>query len=93
MARFQRLDGKDVFFLTGTDEHGIKMPQTARKRGITARELADSNGAEFLRMTVALNASNDDFVRTNRAHSAEPRPNPFYWPPFIAAGRSRIESA
>ena len=36
LARFQRLDGKDVFFLTGTDEHGIKMLQTARKEGITA---------------------------------------------------------
>ena len=38
MARFQRLDGKDVFFLTGTDEHGQKMQQTARKRGHHARE-------------------------------------------------------
>jgi len=47
LARFQRLDGKDVFFLTGTDEHGIKMLQTARKEGITPRELADRNTAEF----------------------------------------------
>ena len=37
IARFQRLDGKDVFFLTGTDEHGMKMQQTARKRGISRR--------------------------------------------------------
>ncbi|TIP34059.1 MAG: methionine--tRNA ligase, partial [Mesorhizobium sp.] len=64
LARFQRLDGKDVFFLTGTDEHGIKMLQTARKEGITARELADRNSAEFMRMANALNASNDDFIRT-----------------------------
>jgi len=64
LARFQRLDGKDVFFLTGTDEHGIKMLQTARKEGITARELADRNSAEFKRMASALNASNDDFIRT-----------------------------
>jgi methionyl-tRNA synthetase len=64
LARFQRLDGKDVFFLTGTDEHGTKMVQTARKEGLTARELADRNSAEFRRMAKALNASNDDFIRT-----------------------------
>ncbi|MCO5157146.1 MAG: methionine--tRNA ligase [Aquamicrobium sp.] len=64
LARFQRLDGKEVYFLTGTDEHGIKMHQTARKEGITPRELADRNAAEFQRMAVALNASNDDFIRT-----------------------------
>jgi methionyl-tRNA synthetase len=64
LARFQRLDGKQVYFLTGTDEHGIKMHQTARKEGITPRELADRNAAEFQRMAKALNASNDDFIRT-----------------------------
>ena len=64
LARFQRLDGKDVFFLTGTDEHGIKMLQTAKKEGITPRQLADRNAAEFQRMAKALNASNDDFIRT-----------------------------
>ena len=67
LARFQRHDGKDVFFLTGTDEHGIKMLQTARKEGITPRELADRNAAEFRRMTEVLNASNDDFIRTTEA--------------------------
>ena len=64
LARFQRLDGKQVYFLTGTDEHGIKMHQTARKEGVTPRELADRNAAEFQRMAQALNASNDDFIRT-----------------------------
>jgi methionyl-tRNA synthetase len=64
LARFQRLDGKDVFFLTGTDEHGSKMVQTAKKEGITPRELADRNTAEFQRMAKVLNASNDDFIRT-----------------------------
>ena len=64
LARFQRHDGKDVFFLTGTDEHGIKMLQTARKEGLTARQLADRNAAEFRRMAEALNISNDDFIRT-----------------------------
>ncbi len=71
LARFQRLDGKDVFFLTGTDEHGIKMLQTARKEGITPRELADRNTAEFQRMAEALNASNDDFIRTSEKRHYE----------------------
>ncbi|GGA85326.1 methionine--tRNA ligase [Brucella endophytica] len=72
LARFQRLDGKDVHFLTGTDEHGIKMLQTAKKEGITPRELADRNAGEFQRMAEALNASNDDFIRTTekRHHAA-----------------------
>ncbi|WP_137153631.1 methionine--tRNA ligase [Rhizobium sp. FKL33] len=64
LARFQRLDGREVFFLTGTDEHGQKMQQTARALGMTARELADRNSAEFRRMGPIFNASNDDFIRT-----------------------------
>src|SRR6187455_3389475 len=51
LARFQRLDGKDVFFLTGTDEHGLKMQQTAEKEGITPLALADRNSAIFRSMT------------------------------------------
>jgi methionyl-tRNA synthetase len=65
LARFQRLDGKDIRFLTGTDEHGIKMLQTARKEGISPNELADRNSSEFKKMAVLLNASNDDFIRTS----------------------------
>ncbi|TPI59364.1 methionine--tRNA ligase [Mesorhizobium sp. B3-1-3] len=64
LARFQRLDGKDVFFLTGTDEHGLKMQQTAEKEGITPLELADRNSAIFRSMTETLGASNDEFIRT-----------------------------
>ena len=67
MARFQRCDGKDVHFLTGTDEHGQKMLQAARKEGLTAQALADRNSAEFKKMAVLLNASNDDFIRTSEA--------------------------
>ena len=64
LARFQRLDGKDVFFLSGTDEHGQKMQQTAAKEGITPIELADRNSAVFRKMLSVLNCSNDDFIRT-----------------------------
>ncbi len=64
IARFQRLDGRDVFFLTGTDEHGQKMQQTARAEGITPEELAKRNSDAFRAMGTLLNASNDDFIRT-----------------------------
>ncbi len=64
MARFQRLDGKDVMFLTGTDEHGEKVHKTAEQNGMEAKEFADQNAAEFERMTKTLAISNDDFIRT-----------------------------
>ncbi len=64
LARFARHDGKDVFFLTGTDEHGQKMQQTAEKEGISPIELADRNSAVFRRMVETLGCSNDDFIRT-----------------------------
>ncbi len=67
LARFKRLDGFDVFFLTGTDEHGIKMLQTARDQNMTPRELADTNTPHFQRMVNALGCSNDDFIRTSEA--------------------------
>ena len=67
IARFKRLDGYDVFFLTGTDEHGQKMLQTATKEGIEVRALADRNAARFRAMADALNASQDDFIRTTEA--------------------------
>jgi methionyl-tRNA synthetase len=64
IARFMRLDGYDVFFLTGTDEHGIKMHQTAAKEGITPRELVERNVPLFRAMVERMNCSNDDFIRT-----------------------------
>jgi methionyl-tRNA synthetase len=67
LARFARLDGKDVFFLSGTDEHGQKMQQTAMKEGISPLELADRNSAVFRKMLAALNCSNDEFFRTTEA--------------------------
>ncbi|MEN9895188.1 MAG: hypothetical protein RIR97_1040, partial [Pseudomonadota bacterium] len=66
LARFQRLDGRDVYFLTGTDEHGQKMQQTARAEGISPQALADRNSGEFQAMATLLNASNDDFIRTTQ---------------------------
>jgi len=70
LARFRRLQGRDVFFLTGTDEHGIKMLQTARAQGISAAELADRNTPKFRDMVQALNCSNDDFITTREERHA-----------------------
>lgn len=72
MARFQRLLDKDVFFLSGTDEHGLKMQQTAEKEGITPKALADKNSDVFRTMLGALGCSNDQFIRTTeeRHHAA-----------------------
>jgi methionyl-tRNA synthetase len=64
LARWKRLEGRDVFFLTGTDEHGIKMVQTAQAQGIPVRDLADKNAGQFKNLAAALNLSNDDFIRT-----------------------------
>jgi methionyl-tRNA synthetase len=64
IARWRRLEGREVFFLTGTDEHGTKMVQTAATLGTTARALADRNSARFRDLAAALNISNDDFIRT-----------------------------
>jgi methionyl-tRNA synthetase len=64
MARFQRLDGKDVMFLTGTDEHGEKVAKTAEKNGVAPKAFADVNAAAFEAMDKTLNISHDDFIRT-----------------------------
>jgi len=65
LARFQRLDGKDVFFLTGTDEHGQKMVQTAQNEGMSPADLATRNAARFKEMDERLNISFDRFIRTS----------------------------
>ena len=63
-ARFERLLGRDVFFLTGTDEHGQKVEQSARDRGMTPQALADENSAEFRHIMGRFDLSNDEFIRT-----------------------------
>lgn len=67
LARFKRLDGYDVFFLTGTDEHGLKMHQTAGREGMSPRELVDRNSAVFKDMDATLEVSYDRFIRTTEA--------------------------
>ena len=64
IARFQRLRGRDVFFLTGTDEHGLKMAQTAREQGLPPAEFAERMSSSFKQMDDDLNISYDRFIRT-----------------------------
>jgi methionyl-tRNA synthetase len=70
-ARFQRLDGKDMLFVTGMDEHGLKMQQTAAREGLTPLQLADRTAAQFEAMGEKLNARADDIVRTTQARHKE----------------------
>lgn len=90
IARFHRLEGRDVFFLTGTDEHGIKMLQTARRDGITPQELADRNVAHFKAMDERLDISFDRFIRTSeQAHHEASRA---IWQRMLDAGDIYLDS-
>jgi methionyl-tRNA synthetase len=64
LARHMRQRGEDVFFLTGTDEHGEPVADAARDQGLEPRELADLNAERFKRLAARLNVSNDFFIRT-----------------------------
>ena len=64
MARYRRLAGDEVFFLTGTDEHGDKIAQSAAKSGLTPQALADRNSGLFRETWRRLGITNDDFIRT-----------------------------
>ena len=65
IARYKRLDGFDVFFLTGSDEHGQKIQRTAEEKGVTPIEYVDGIVAGFKNLWERLNISNDDFIRTS----------------------------
>ncbi len=65
LARHMRQRGEDVFFLTGTDEHGEPVADVAEQEGIPPRELADRNVVHFKEMVERVNASNDFFIRTS----------------------------
>lgn len=67
IARFHRLSGKEVFFLTGTDDHGQKMFRTARGRNMSPKALADQLTPRYRDMAAAFLCSNDDFIRTSEA--------------------------
>ena len=64
VARYHRLKGDDTFFLTGTDEHGVKMVKTAAGLNLTPAELADKMSGAFRQLWPKLHVTNDDFIRT-----------------------------
>ncbi len=66
IARFKRLAGYDVFFLTGSDEHGLKIQQKAEEAGVKPIEYTDKIVASFQNLWKRLNISNDDFIRTTQ---------------------------
>lgn len=71
VARYHRLKGDDTFYLTGTDEYGSKMRDTAKTLGLTEKELADQNSAKFVKLAEDLHLSNDDFIRTTEDRHTE----------------------
>jgi methionyl-tRNA synthetase len=84
IARFKRLDGYDVLFVTGMDEHGLKMQQTAQREAITPKELADRTAEQFLRMGEVLEAPADEVVRTTEERHK--RASQALWDAMQAAG-------
>ena len=71
VARFKRLRGLDVFFLTGTDEHAAKVADKAAENGVTAQEWADRNAEYFERTFNDLGTTHDDFIRTSQDRHKE----------------------
>lgn len=64
MARYKRSQGYDTFFLTGTDEHGLKIEQKAEAQGIKPQEFVDKMAASYKKLWKSLNISYDKFIRT-----------------------------
>lgn len=90
IARFKRLDGFDVRFLTGTDEHGLKMVETAAAEGIPTAQLARRNSDVFQRLQEKLNISFDRFIRTTDADHHEA--SKAIWRRMEAAGDIYLDS-
>jgi len=84
IARFQRQAGRDVRFQTGTDEHGLKMAQTARDQGRDVRDLAADMSGQFRAMCDTLDISYDRFIRTTDADHA--RASTAIWEAMAASG-------
>ncbi|MDP7028518.1 MAG: class I tRNA ligase family protein, partial [Candidatus Marinimicrobia bacterium] len=70
-ARFKRLDGYNVFFLTGTDEHGQKIQKAAEKNKKSPKDFCDEISKTFKNLTKILNLTNDDFIRTTEKRHAD----------------------
>lgn len=84
LARYHRLKGDDTYFLTGTDEHGSKMKQTAKALGREIKDVVDENAQFFKELAQLLNLSNDDFIRTTEERHK--RGAIKMWNKLVAAG-------
>lgn len=71
IARYKRLKGYDVYFQTGTDEHGLKIEDKARESGQTPQQFVDTIATEIKRIWDLMNTSYDKFVRTTNPHHKE----------------------
>ena len=65
ICRFKRAQGYDVFFMTGTDEHGLKVEQKAAAKGVTCKEFVDEVAGEIKRLWDLMDVSYDKFIRTS----------------------------
>jgi methionyl-tRNA synthetase len=84
LARYARLQGKEVYFLTGTDEHGAKIARSAEKAGMSAQEFVDMNAKKVREMAALLGSSNDGFVRTSDQKK--------HWPGAVKIWNKLMES-
>ena len=73
IQRFMRLDGRDTLFVTGMDEHGLKVQQAAAREGISPQQFVDRVAAEFEAMGEMLNARADDIIRTTQRRQRSAR--------------------
>ena len=84
MARYQSLLGKDVYFLTGTDEHGQKMLHTAKEAGQPVEEFASEKSAKYQLLADQWNISNNDFIRTTEERHVKSAQE--FWKKSLASG-------
>ena len=91
LARFKRLDGYDVMFLTGTDEHGQKVQDAAEKAAISPQEFTDRVSQNFRDLTSVMNFSNDQFIRTTEPRHYESSRH--IWNKLLEAGYIKLDNS
>ncbi len=85
IARYQRLLDREVYFLAGVDEHGIKIVRSARGAGKNVENFVNENSAKFIELIKRMNISNDDFIRTSDKNRHWPGAQ-LLWKKFVEAG-------
>lgn len=89
IARFKRLDGFDVRFLTGTDEHGQKIEKAAATKGVDPQEFVDEVSQSFRNLSQVLNLTNDDFIRTTEHRHKQAAQH--LWNQLVASGNIYLD--